>query len=125
MPLDAPKEYVEFWRLWQNGDFFACHEVLEILWHREAGAQRRFLHGLIHASVVLYQHRRGNAVGAAWQAARMQARLTEFRPTYYQLNVDALLEFVENEIAPARQRLTPAQSRQLEDLRRRLTGQGD
>lgn len=120
LPPDAPPEYAEFWRLWQGGEFFACHEVLEELWRRTAEPQRLFYNGLIHAAVAIYQHRRGNAVGAARQWVRAQAKLAPFAPRFCSVEVTALLRALEDEIAPSLERLTQEQAQHLEALRREL-----
>ena len=121
IPANAAPEYLEFWRLWQESQFFDCHEVLEWLWRGSPrGPQRDFYHGLIHAAVTLYQHRRGNAVGAARQWERAQAKLAQFAPAFYGVSVDELLRSVGEEIAPSLHGLSEEQARRVEALRRDL-----
>ncbi len=118
---DAPPQLREFWELWQNEEFFACHEVLEELWRQSAEPKRRFYNGLIHAAVAIYQHRRGNPVGAARQWVRAQVKLAPFAPEYDDVNVELLLRAVEMEIAPSLRRLDESEERRLEILRRDLS----
>lgn len=118
---DAPSQLHEFWELWQNEEFFACHEVLEELWRQTAEPKRRFYNGLIHAAVAIYQHRRGNKVGAARQWVRAQVKLAPFVPAYDDVNVESLLRAVETEIAPSLRRLNEIEERQLAELRRDLS----
>jgi predicted metal-dependent hydrolase len=120
IPASAAPEYRGFWRLWQEEDFFACHEVLEELWRRTADAQRGFYHGLIHAAVTRYQHRRGNAVGAARQWVKTQERLAPFRPVFYGVNIEQLLRATEEEIAPSLRSLSEEQAGRVEALRREM-----
>src|SRR5205807_6702956 len=47
-------------RLFNNREFFECHEVLEEEWTPETGARRLFLQSLIHVAVGLYHAERGN-----------------------------------------------------------------
>jgi hypothetical protein len=46
-------------------DFFEAHEVWESLWLDGAGAERRYVQGLIQAAVALYHFSNGNLRGAA------------------------------------------------------------
>jgi len=120
IPDGAPELYREFWRLWHEEKFFACHEVLEALWRVTPGAQRLFYNGLIHCAVAIYQHRRGNAVGAARQLLRAQVKLQRFRPAYYEVDIDGLLASVECVVAPSVSALSASQQAQLRELRRSL-----
>lgn len=122
LPPDAPPQLREFWQLWRAGQFFECHEVLEELWRETHGVKRLFFNGLIHCAVAIYQHRRGNAVGAARQLVRAQEKLASFRPRFDGVEVDELLHHVEREIAPSLASLNPSQRGDLDDLKRSLRG---
>jgi predicted metal-dependent hydrolase len=50
--------------LFNQQEFFACHDVLEELWAGAAGRDRDFLQGLIHAAVALFHFSEGNLTGA-------------------------------------------------------------
>ena len=50
--------------LFNNGEYFACHELWEELWKRSAGDTRGALQGLIQAAVALLHAERGNRGGA-------------------------------------------------------------
>jgi hypothetical protein len=50
--------------LFNEGDFFAAHEVWEDLWSESHGDVRRFVQGLIHAAVGLCHFGNGNLAGA-------------------------------------------------------------
>lgn len=120
IPEEAASDYVEFWKLWQAGEFFNAHERLEELWRQTQGEQKLFFNGLIHAVVALYQHQRGNALGACRQCVRMQEKLAPYAPDFYGVQVDQLVCAVENQIAPSRAQLNKTQVAQLESLRNRL-----
>ena len=126
IPPQAAVLYREFWKLWGEERFFACHEVLEGLWRETTGPQRLFYNGLIHCAVAIYQHRRGNAVGAVRQLARARIKLQDFRPRHYEVDVDALLSGVEDAIASSLSTLDEKQRTHLatleQSLRRRFTG---
>lgn len=117
MAADTPQLYRQFWQLWRQEKFFACHEVLEELWRETAGPQRRFYNGLIHCAVAVYQHRRGNAVGAARQLLRARMKLAPFGPMHHEVDVEALLAGVEREVAPSLAQLSAAQRERLEELK--------
>ena len=51
--------------LFNQGEFFECHEVLEAAWLEASGEQKQFLQGLIQIAVAFYHLRRGNPVGSA------------------------------------------------------------
>jgi predicted metal-dependent hydrolase len=114
----TPFEYREFWRLWAAGEYFDCHETLEVLWRRAEGERKLFYHGLIHCAVALYQAQRGNAIGALRQCVRAEVKLARYAPEYSGLDISALLQFVENEVAPLHGVLTPRQRNGLKNLRR-------
>lgn len=50
--------------LFNGGQFFECHEVLEQAWLSAQGAEKLFLQGLIQVAVAFYHLRRGNFPGA-------------------------------------------------------------
>jgi predicted metal-dependent hydrolase len=50
--------------LFNDGEYFACHEVWEELWKRSAGEQRAALQGLIQAAVAILHAEHGNHRGA-------------------------------------------------------------
>ncbi len=49
--------------LFNRGEFFEAHEVVEDLWLERTGEEREFLKGFIQAAVALEHHRRGNPNG--------------------------------------------------------------
>jgi Domain of unknown function (DUF309) len=51
-------------RLFNRGDFFECHEVLEVVWLETSGDDKLFLQGLIQVAVSFYHLRRGNFPGS-------------------------------------------------------------
>jgi uncharacterized protein len=50
--------------LFNDGEYFACHEAWEELWKRSTGENRVALQGLIQAAAALLHARRGNRRGA-------------------------------------------------------------
>src|SRR5690242_18943784 len=50
--------------LFNRGEFFECHEVLEQVWLNAQQQKTLFLQGLIQIAVSFYHLRRGNTIGA-------------------------------------------------------------
>lgn len=51
-------------RLFNAGDWYACHDGLEELWHETQGPMRPVLQGLLQIAVAELHHERGNRRGA-------------------------------------------------------------
>ena len=67
--------------LFNNREFFACHEVLEAAWTPERGPRRVFLQSLIHLAVSCYHCQRGNHVGAGLQLRKGLRKLARYLPS--------------------------------------------
>lgn len=64
MTDDLPEQYREGIRLFNEEEFFECHDVLEELWAESSGADRKFLQGMIQASIALFHFGNENFGGA-------------------------------------------------------------
>lgn len=51
-------------RLFNEREFFACHDVFEDFWSEQVGPEKTFFQGLIHAAVCLFHFEGGNLSGA-------------------------------------------------------------
>ena len=67
-------------RLFNEGRFFECHEVLEEAWQPERGPRRLFLQSLIHVAVALYHAERNNPEGATRQLRKALRKLAPYLP---------------------------------------------
>lgn len=67
-------------RLFNNRQFFECHEVLEEEWTPERGPRRLFLQSLVHLAVGLYHSQRGNSEGASRQLRKGLRKLAGYLP---------------------------------------------
>ena len=76
--------------LFNAGEFFDAHEVLEDLWRPAHGVERRFLQGLIQIAVALHHFTTGNRVGAQSLLARGAAKLDGLPDAYLGVSVGAL-----------------------------------
>ena len=61
--------------LFNRGEFFEAHEVLEDVWRAAPEQERKFLQGLIQVAVALHHHSQGNIVGARSVLARARKNL--------------------------------------------------
>jgi uncharacterized protein len=68
--------------LFNHGEFFECHEVLEEAWTPERGPRRLFLQALIHVAVGWYHCQRGNPVGAGRQLRKALRKMKAYLPEY-------------------------------------------
>jgi predicted metal-dependent hydrolase len=50
--------------LFNQQEFFACHDVLEEVWSETVGERKELYQGLIHAAVALHHFSEGNLGGA-------------------------------------------------------------
>ena len=69
-------------RLFNEGEFFRCHEVLEEAWTVERGPRRLFLQAIIHVAVGLYHSQRSNPLGAGRQLGKALRKLAPYLPSY-------------------------------------------
>jgi len=79
-------------RLFNHGEFFECHEVLEAVWTPERGPRRLFLQSLIHVAVGFYHHGRGNPAGAVRQLRKALRKLAGYLPEYEGIDTERLYE---------------------------------
>ena len=64
MPGSSNDHFQEGIELFNNGRFFECHEVWELVWNRADGAEKTSIQGLIQAAVAILHLQRGNREGA-------------------------------------------------------------
>lgn len=62
-----PGEYTEFVTLFNRGNYYEGHEILEALWTRTEGELKLFYQGLIQAAVALHHFQKGNKDGCAYE----------------------------------------------------------
>jgi len=64
MTAEYPLQYLEGIRLFNEEEFFECHDMLEELWTETRGEERKFYQGLIQAAVALFHFGNENIGGA-------------------------------------------------------------
>ncbi|HTM49001.1 MAG TPA: DUF309 domain-containing protein [Bryobacteraceae bacterium] len=81
------------WRgldLFNAGEFYECHEVLEDVWRASRGEERFFLQALIHYAVGFYHHRQGNPLGARLQLEKGIRKLAGYLPQFQEIDTGRL-----------------------------------
>jgi predicted metal-dependent hydrolase len=58
------ERYLKFFELFNERDFYECHEVLEDLWMETTGEERPYYQGLIQTATAFYHLENGNGAGA-------------------------------------------------------------
>ena len=81
--------------LFNRGEFFEAHEVVEDLWNETTGPEREFLKGFIQAAVALEHHRRGNLNGLRSVGTTAAGYLRRAGPAAGGLDVAGLLRDLE------------------------------
>jgi predicted metal-dependent hydrolase len=79
--------------------FFECHETLEELWLEERGEDRKFYQGIIQIAAGYFKLQQGVPMGAIklWRTGLEKLQL--YRPVFYGINVDSLIEAVQIHLA--------------------------
>ncbi len=61
---EYPPQYREGLRLFNEEDFFECHDILEELWSETQGEEKKYIQGLIQAAIALFHFGNENFGGA-------------------------------------------------------------
>lgn len=77
-------------QLFNDGEYFECHEVLEDLWRPMQGPRRLFLQGVIHFAVALYHYQQNNLPGARRQLRKGLKKLAGYLPEFESVDTAAL-----------------------------------
>jgi uncharacterized protein len=93
--IDQGSHFVSGLDLIRNGDFFAAHEELELVWRAAAPEERDFFQGLVHVAVAWYQAGRGNRPGCERQLEKAARRLAPFAPAHRGVDIGSVLAQVE------------------------------
>lgn len=83
--------YLKGVQLFNQHEFFACHDELEDLWTETLGPEREFYQGLIHAAVALFHFEGGNLGGARKMHDSASAYLSGYEPTSVGIDVTKFL----------------------------------
>jgi predicted metal-dependent hydrolase len=73
--------------LFNEGQFFECHEAWEEIWKRSDGNVKLFYQGLIQAAVAILHAQRGNLEGARSLYEKASAKLDAIPPEHMGLAI--------------------------------------
>ena len=76
--------------LFNGGEFYDCHEVLEEVWTPTKQPDRWFLQSLIHFAVGFYHHRNRNVVGATRQLRKGIKKIQGYLPEWDGVDTQAI-----------------------------------
>lgn len=82
MSTEFVDQYLAGIRLFNDEDFFECHEVFEELWSEAQGDDRKFLQGMIQAAVALFHFGNENFGGAKKLYHSSRQRLDPLEDVY-------------------------------------------
>jgi predicted metal-dependent hydrolase len=82
--------YLEYIELFNERDFYDCHEVLEDLWLDNDGPDRRFYQGLIHLASAFLLLMRGKFRGSRSRFASTLVYLAEYPEHFHGLDLAML-----------------------------------
>ncbi len=106
MPVDP--RFKEGLKLFNEGGFFECHEVIEELWLEtpEDDSNRDLYKGVIQAAAAIYQFDRGILSGADSLYKTSVGYLEKYKPAALGLNVEKMIEGM-NTFFSEKERRTP------------------
>jgi predicted metal-dependent hydrolase len=78
-------------RLFNEGDYFECHDVLEDFWTEQTGPEKPLFQGLIQAAVAMFHFGEGNLGGARRMSLSSRVYLSPFAPETAGIDVAGLL----------------------------------
>lgn len=91
----AMRELFEAVEMFNAGDWYESHEILETLWQAETNSERELYQGLLQIAVGLWHNRRGNRKGAMRLCSRGLERLRKFPHTCKGMILDDFISQME------------------------------
>ncbi len=97
MAINIPSESVdprlgEGIALFNQGDYYACHDVLEAIWMEANTCDKPFYQGILQIAVGLYHLGNHNWQGASILLGEGVNRLRPFEPAYENVDVERLVD---------------------------------
>jgi uncharacterized protein len=93
---EYPEKYLEGIRLFNDQQFFECHEVLEELWSETIGSEKKFYQGLIQAAVALFHFGNENLGGARKVYESSRANLAQYGCRFQGMDLERFRADMEN-----------------------------
>jgi len=84
---ELPEEFLEGIRLFNEQEFFDCHDVLEELWSETRGERHLFLQGMIQASVAMFHFGNENFGGARKLYRSAREKLEQYPSPFMEIDL--------------------------------------
>jgi uncharacterized protein len=88
-----PQEYYEFFVVFNDGDYYTGHDLLEAIWLTDRS--NLFIKGLLQMTVALYHYEYGNVKGAREMMKAAKHYLTPYKPRFWSLDLESVLKFID------------------------------
>ena len=106
--LEADPQLAEAIALFNRGEWYACHDRLEDLWHQCQGPERQALQGLLQIAVAQLHLQRDNRRGATVLLGEGLGRLKPYGSEALGLDLGPLLDAVSLRLQALQQELEPS-----------------
>ena len=91
MTEEYPEQYREGLRLFNEEEFFDCHDALEELWSETTGPEKKFIQGLIQAAIALFHFGNENFGGAKKLYISARKNLDPYGPQFMGIELGEFL----------------------------------
>lgn len=92
--MNFDSRYLQFFDLWNQRQFFECHEVLEDVWLDTTGPEKEFFQGLIMACAAFFHLERKNTTGCLSLLVNALNHLEQFPPRYQRFPVREFVDLL-------------------------------
>lgn len=83
-------------RLFNESEFFECHDVFEDFWSEQNVPEKSFFQGMIHAAVCLHHFEEENLTGARKMFGSFLRYVSPFAPRFSGIDVQRLMDDMES-----------------------------
>src|SRR3972149_3445974 len=87
-----------YFKLFAEGRYYECHDVMEEIWMETPGPERLFFQGLLQCAVSLYHWGNRNVHGARILYREGTKKLQRFRPVYLGVDLEKYLLELEGKL---------------------------
>ena len=100
MKTSHQKRFKEAISIFNNGEFYKCHDLLEDIWYEVRDDSRNFYQGLIHLAVGLHHLTvKKNVTGGIAQLDKAVKKLTPYRPQFEGVELEKIITKIKRIIA--------------------------
>jgi len=86
-----PERYLKGIELFNEQEYYECHEVLEDIWHESVGKEKLFYQGLIQSAVGIFHYQNSNFIGARSVVRNAHKKFVQVPDFYMGLDVAAFV----------------------------------